>query len=119
MATENKPKSAASVNTNKSKKRKQRYLPQNVFFSLSCIYTVFFLILYFCASLVEFVFTHVLQKPVKKKGPYPLHPGVQGFFITCDGGKERQASHEAINVIDSVCSFSLSLSVPVFLFFSF
>ncbi|KAG8638327.1 hypothetical protein MANES_14G005500v8 [Manihot esculenta] len=69
MATENKPKSAASVNTNKSKKRKQRYLPQN--------------------------------KPVKKKGPYPLHPGVQGFFITCDGGKERQASHEAINVIDS------------------
>ncbi|KAJ9139744.1 hypothetical protein P3X46_030449 [Hevea brasiliensis] len=69
MATENKPKSAATANTNKSKKRKQRYLPQN--------------------------------KPVKKKGPYPLRPGVQGFFITCDGGKERQASHEAINVIDS------------------
>ncbi|XP_065867538.1 uncharacterized protein [Euphorbia lathyris] len=38
---------------------------------------------------------------VKKKGAYPLRPGVQGFFITCDGGKERQASHEAINVIDS------------------
>ncbi|XP_050221830.1 uncharacterized protein LOC126672001 [Mercurialis annua] len=41
------------------------------------------------------------NKPVKKKGSYPLHPGVQGFFITCDGGRERQASHEAINVIDS------------------
>ena len=45
----------------------------------------------------------VLQKAVKKKGAYPLRPGVQGFFITCDGGRERQASHEAINVIDSVC----------------
>uniref|UniRef100_A0A7N0U3M2 THUMP domain-containing protein n=1 Tax=Kalanchoe fedtschenkoi TaxID=63787 RepID=A0A7N0U3M2_KALFE len=41
------------------------------------------------------------NKPVKKKGWYPLHPGVQGFFITCDGGRERQASHEAIEVIDS------------------
>ncbi|KAK4762824.1 hypothetical protein SAY86_008592 [Trapa natans] len=40
------------------------------------------------------------NKPVKKKG-YPLRPGVQGFFITCDGGRERQASREAINVIDS------------------
>ncbi|XP_057953160.1 uncharacterized protein LOC131147662 isoform X2 [Malania oleifera] len=40
------------------------------------------------------------NKPVKK-GLYPLRPGVQGFFITCDGGRERQASHEAINVIDS------------------
>eukprot|EP00258_Populus_trichocarpa_P040819 XP_024456838.1 THUMP domain-containing protein 1 isoform X2 [Populus trichocarpa] len=43
----------------------------------------------------------VFLKPVKKKGSYPLHPGVQGFFITCDGGRERQASREAINVIDS------------------
>eukprot|EP00261_Vitis_vinifera_P020831 XP_010651824.1 PREDICTED: uncharacterized protein DDB_G0290803 isoform X2 [Vitis vinifera] len=41
------------------------------------------------------------NKPVKKKGGYPLHPGVQGFFITCDGGRERQASREALNVIDS------------------
>ncbi|KAJ6691964.1 THUMP DOMAIN CONTAINING PROTEIN 1-RELATED [Salix purpurea] len=41
------------------------------------------------------------NKPVKKKGSYPLHPGVQGFFITCDGGREHQASREAINVIDS------------------
>ncbi|WCJ36849.1 THUMP domain-containing protein [Euphorbia peplus] len=40
------------------------------------------------------------NKAVKKKGAYPLRPGVQGFFITCDGGRERQASHEAINVID-------------------
>ncbi|KAK4785677.1 hypothetical protein SAY86_002366 [Trapa natans] len=40
------------------------------------------------------------NKPVKQKG-YPLRPGVQGFFITCDGGRERQASREAINVIDS------------------
>ncbi|KAM7509883.1 hypothetical protein LguiB_008758 [Lonicera macranthoides] len=36
-----------------------------------------------------------------KKGGYPLKPGVQGFFITCDGGRERQASQEAINVLDS------------------
>ncbi|XP_076904227.1 uncharacterized protein LOC143559583 [Bidens hawaiensis] len=36
-----------------------------------------------------------------KKGPYPLRPGVQGFFITCDGGRERQASHEAVQLIES------------------
>ncbi|GAB4835256.1 hypothetical protein Ancab_000165 [Ancistrocladus abbreviatus] len=41
------------------------------------------------------------NKPVKKKGANPLRPGIQGFFITCDGGKERQAAYEAINVIDS------------------
>ncbi|KAI4351174.1 hypothetical protein L6164_005554 [Bauhinia variegata] len=41
------------------------------------------------------------NKPVKKKGSYPLHPGIQGFFITCDGGREQQASREALNVIDS------------------
>ncbi|KAJ8551333.1 hypothetical protein K7X08_000703 [Anisodus acutangulus] len=36
-----------------------------------------------------------------KKGGYPLRAGVQGFYITCDGGRERQASQEAVNVIDS------------------
>ncbi|EFH49828.1 THUMP domain-containing protein [Arabidopsis lyrata subsp. lyrata] len=41
------------------------------------------------------------NRPVKKKGSYPLKPGVQGFFISCDGGREYQASQEAINVIDS------------------
>lgn len=41
------------------------------------------------------------NKPVKKKGSYPLRPGVEGFFITCDGGREFQASHEALNVLDS------------------
>ncbi|KAE8674944.1 THUMP domain-containing protein 1 isoform 2 [Hibiscus syriacus] len=41
------------------------------------------------------------NKAVKKKGAYPLRPGIQGLFITCDGGRERQAAHEAINVIDS------------------
>ncbi|XVF69580.1 hypothetical protein PTKIN_Ptkin11bG0092600 [Pterospermum kingtungense] len=41
------------------------------------------------------------NKAGKKRGAYPLRPGVQGFFITCDGGRERQAAHEAINVIDS------------------
>ncbi|CAL1391050.1 unnamed protein product [Linum trigynum] len=41
------------------------------------------------------------NKPVKKKGPYPLHPGVEGFFITCDGGRERQAAFEAMNVIET------------------
>ncbi|CAI9781295.1 unnamed protein product [Fraxinus pennsylvanica] len=40
------------------------------------------------------------NRPVKK-GKYALCPGVKGFFITCDGGRERQASNEAINVIDS------------------
>lgn len=45
-----------------------------------------------------------LQKPVRK-GSYPLRPGVQGFFITCDGGRESQASREAINLLDNVCSF--------------
>ncbi|XP_027361733.1 uncharacterized protein LOC113869552 isoform X2 [Abrus precatorius] len=36
-----------------------------------------------------------------KKGSYPLRPGVQGFFITCDGGREHQASREALNILDS------------------
>ncbi|XP_047330865.1 THUMP domain-containing protein 1 [Impatiens glandulifera] len=40
------------------------------------------------------------NKPARK-GSYPLRPGVQGFFITCDGGRERQASQEAVNVLDS------------------
>lgn len=47
-------------------------------------------------------FCCIKQKAVKK-GAYPLRPGVQGFYITCDGGRERQASQEAVNVIDSVC----------------
>lgn len=38
---------------------------------------------------------------MRKRGAYPLKPGIQGFFITCDGGRERQAAHEAINVIDT------------------
>ncbi|XP_021772133.1 uncharacterized protein LOC110736265 [Chenopodium quinoa] len=42
------------------------------------------------------------NKAVKKKGPSPLRPGIQGFFITCDGGREHQASQEAINVIDTI-----------------
>lgn len=40
------------------------------------------------------------NKPVKK-GSYPLHPGVQGFFITCDGGREHQATREALNILDN------------------
>ncbi|KAL6009983.1 hypothetical protein ACLOJK_000414 [Asimina triloba] len=36
-----------------------------------------------------------------KKGSYPLRPGVEGFFITCDGGREKQATHEAINLFDT------------------
>lgn len=39
-------------------------------------------------------------KPVNK-GSRPLRPGVQGFFITCDGGRERQAAHEAINLLEN------------------
>lgn len=53
-----------------------------------------------------------LQKPVRK-GSYPLRPGVQGFFITCDGGREIQASREAINLLDNV-RFFLPLSVCTF-----
>lgn len=39
-------------------------------------------------------------KPVRK-GAYPLRPGVQGFFLTCDGGRERQATREAISLLDT------------------
>ncbi|XP_010938646.1 uncharacterized protein [Elaeis guineensis] len=39
-------------------------------------------------------------KPVKK-GSYPLRPGVQGFFLTCDGGRERQATNEALNLLET------------------
>ncbi|CAM0873807.1 unnamed protein product [Alopecurus aequalis] len=39
-------------------------------------------------------------KPVRK-GAYPLRPGVQGFFITCDGGREQQATREAISLLDT------------------
>ncbi|VAH42398.1 unnamed protein product [Triticum turgidum subsp. durum] len=39
-------------------------------------------------------------KPVRK-GAYPLRPGVQGFFITCDGGREHQATREAISLLDT------------------
>ena len=47
-------------------------------------------------------------KPVRK-GAYPLRPGVQGFFITCDGGRERQATREALSLLDSVSCSSLVL----------
>ena len=48
-------------------------------------------------------------KPVRK-GAYPLRPGVQGFFITCDGGRERQATREALSLLDSVsCSSTTPL----------
>ncbi|XP_020275554.1 THUMP domain-containing protein 1 homolog isoform X2 [Asparagus officinalis] len=40
------------------------------------------------------------HSPVRK-GSWPLRPGVQGFFITCDGGRERQATNEALNLLDS------------------
>lgn len=36
-----------------------------------------------------------------KKGLYPLRPGVQGFFLTCDGGRERQATNEALNLLET------------------
>ncbi|XP_074585332.1 uncharacterized protein LOC141841110 [Curcuma longa] len=39
-------------------------------------------------------------KPVRK-GLYPLRPGVQGFFLTCDGGRERQAANEALNLLET------------------
>ncbi|XP_008800257.1 THUMP domain-containing protein 1 homolog isoform X2 [Phoenix dactylifera] len=39
-------------------------------------------------------------KPVRK-GSYPLRPGVLGFFLTCDGGRERQATNEALNLLET------------------
>ncbi|KAF3794731.1 THUMP domain-containing protein 1 [Nymphaea thermarum] len=39
------------------------------------------------------------NRPVKK-GLYPLRPGVEGFFLTCDGGRERQATREALALVD-------------------
>ncbi|KAF2535566.1 hypothetical protein F2Q68_00022867, partial [Brassica cretica] len=55
-------------------------------------------------------------RPAKKKGAYPLKPGVQGFFISCDGGREYQASQEAINVIDSLFKpFECFLIVNLFM----
>lgn len=39
------------------------------------------------------------NRPVKK-GHYAVRPGVEGFFITCDGGRESQARNEAINLFD-------------------
>lgn len=35
-----------------------------------------------------------------RKGAYPLRPGVQGFFVTCDGGRERQASTEVMGLLE-------------------
>lgn len=101
MATENKVN--PNPNTTKNKKRKQRYLPHNVLSLSKSLYSFFFFFKFL--SICNFIFLWCYcfpQKPVKKKGGYPLHPGVQGFFITCDGGRERQASREALNVIDSV-----------------
>jgi hypothetical protein len=43
----------------------------------------------------------ILQRPTKK-GHYAVRPGVEGFFITCDGGRENQARNEAINLLDKV-----------------
>lgn len=111
MATENKAK--PNTATAKGKKRKQ-FLPYNVSPQIqtlfySTLHSIFIYSLYFTFS---FLFLWK-QKAVKKRGAYPLRPGVQGFFITCDGGRERQAAHEAINVIDSVCFF-----VPFFKIFS-
>lgn len=48
-----------------------------------------------------------------RKGSYPLRPGVQGFFLTCDGGRERQATNEALNLLETVCPL-YSLSSPSF-----
>lgn len=99
----NEPRASA---INKGKKRKQ-YLPYNVTYSL--IHTLYFNIMYVSVSVILILpVCFLLQKPVKKRGAYPLRPGVQGFFITCDGGRERQAAHEAMNVIDTVCFLLLS-----------
>ncbi|WOL13671.1 hypothetical protein Cni_G22444 [Canna indica] len=39
-------------------------------------------------------------RPVRK-GLYPLRPGLQGFFLTCDAGRERQATNEALNLLET------------------
>jgi tRNA acetyltransferase TAN1 len=40
-------------------------------------------------------------KPMNK-GLYLLCPSVQNFFLTCDGGHERQATNEALNLSDTI-----------------
>lgn len=50
-------------------------------------------------------------KPVRK-GAYPLRPSVQGFFITCDGGRERDATREALSLLDSVSCSRPTPSLP-------
>ncbi|RRT84044.1 hypothetical protein B296_00016016 [Ensete ventricosum] len=72
MAGEKKPNSNSNDN-NYSKGKKRKYLPHGV---------------------------NVIFKPVKK-GLYPLRPGVQGVFLTCDGGRERQATNEALNLLET------------------
>ncbi|KAK3205211.1 hypothetical protein Dsin_019257 [Dipteronia sinensis] len=89
MAAEDKPTTAF----NKGKKKRNHFRRNNVTLSL------FLSISVMCIHII--LGNSFLQKPMKKKGGYPIRPGVQGFFLTCDGGRERQASHEAISVIDS------------------
>ncbi|TKY71049.1 THUMP domain-containing protein 1 [Spatholobus suberectus] len=93
MAPEGKSDAAAAEN---GKKRK-RYLPHNVSVLFCYVAFAFRSFSYFVAELVLVIF---FQKAVRK-GSYPLRPGVQGFFITCDGGREHQASREALNILES------------------
>ncbi|KAG4987420.1 THUMP domain-containing protein 1 [Glycine max] len=85
-------------------KKRRRYLPHNVSLLLSFVAFVCtskFLLFILLPRTEVVVFMNFFQKAVKKKGSYPLRPGVQGFFITCDGGREHQASREALNILDS------------------
>lgn len=93
-------KSKIKTGNGDAKGRKRQYLPHNVSLLVTSDFPSSDLHSIATSYVVELLC--VLQRPVKKKG-YPLRPGVQGFFITCDGGREHQASREAINVFDSVC----------------
>jgi len=86
-------------------KKRKRYLPHNVSSPSPLLSISIFLSFYLFSESVNF-----LQKPVKK-GSYPLHPGVQGIFITCDGGREHQATREALNILDNVSFHPSSLSL--------
>jgi tRNA acetyltransferase TAN1 len=67
-------------------KKRKRYLPHNVSAPLS---------LFLLSISIRFVFLCY----------FPLffaETSEEGFFITCDGGREHQASREALNILDSV-----------------
>lgn len=42
------------------------------------------------------------NKPSKGRPSWSVRPGLQGFFITCDGGRESQAKSDALKLLDKI-----------------